>query len=508
MKTITAEEFKKKYGEVGLTQMFQPKSPDTSYLGRVTEAVGTDINTRVEKTSEILNRPKTGIVEKGTQLFGQGAGLAANTLEKTIGEIPGVKQAVGLFGSGVNWLATSELSPVKHLGDIIGENKALQEVTTLYDNDKNFKDTIDAVANIARLGLDVSAAVKSGAYITNVTNKLSGGIVRGAVGGVKQVVKGGQELLGKSKQGLGVKIEKFVAEPIQKQYETTLQRTTLQKFDEYANVAKKAAQDFKEQTPLQLAGQKAQSALDTIQRKLKAIGEQKNGVLNQAVVGNKNVGNIVVKFRQNLQRYLGNKTAVEGDTKLLNDISNEAAKLGGNPTAKQVDKFIDFIQDRIYTSGRDLTVPVTDSATGALRQMTGQLNESLKTQLPNSYRGLNQKYADMVGVRNELNIKLGKAGEQGGSLMKRVFSPSDANTKKLFEKVKILTGVDLVDEATLARLMMEIAGDSRQASILQQLDIPQLTSTSILGRAWKEIVKRYNTPEMRLKRARELLLKK
>lgn len=196
---------------------------------------------------------------------------------------------------------------------------------------------------------------------------------------------------------------------------------------------------------------------------------------------------------------------MEGDTKLFNDIATEATKLGDNPTAKQVDNFIDFVQDRIYTGGRDLTVPITDEATGVLRQMTGQLNEALKTQLPESYRGLNSKYADMVGIRNELNTKLGREGEKGGALMKRVFSPSDANTKKLFEDVKALTGVDLVDEATLARFMMEVAGDTRQASMLQQLDLPSPTKAGILNWLAERFAKSFNTPEEKLRRARELI---
>lgn len=321
----------------------------------------------------------------------------------------------------------------------------------------------------------------------------------------KQIVQKGQDVVGDVKTKAMEGVEKLVAEPIQKQYETTLKRTTTQKFDEYANIAQKATTDFKNPTPLEAAGKKAQDALDTIQRKLSTIGQEKGGVLSHAAVGNKKVGNIVVKFRQNLQRYLGNKTVVEGDTKLFNDITNEATKLGDNPSAKDVDKFIDFVQDRIYTGSRDLTVPITDEASGALRKITGELNEALKNQLPDSYRGLNDKYARIVEIRNELNLKLGKEGEKGGALMKRVFSPSDANTKALFEEVKTLTGIDLVDEATLARFMMEVAGDTRQASMLQQLNLPSPTKTGIINWLAERFTKSFNTPEEKLRRARELI---
>lgn len=138
----------------------------------LTDIVGADIDNRVNRVGEILNRSDTNLLEKGVQVFGQGAGLAANTLEQTALKIPGVKQVAEGFGAGVNWLATSELSPVKHLGDILGENNTLQEVTKLYDTDKNFKDTIDGVANIARLGGDVGAVVDSANYVRNVTDKI------------------------------------------------------------------------------------------------------------------------------------------------------------------------------------------------------------------------------------------------------------------------------------------------------------------------------------------------
>jgi len=300
--------------------------------------------------------------------------------------------------------------------------------------------------------------------------------------------------------------EKLATEPIPKPVELSLKETSSVIFDKYTLTARKAALSNKASTPLELAGQKAQNALGTIQRKLNTIGEQKRTVLGKAAVGNKPVGSIVLKFRQELQNYLGRKTSIEGDAKLIRDISAEAQKLGANPSAKDVDKFIDFVQERVYTGQRDLTVPVTDQTTGAIRQMTGKLNENLKNQLPSSYRNLNDQYASMVDVRNELNIKLGKEGEKGGTLMKRVFSPSDARTKQLFEEVRKLTGIDLVNEATIARFVMETVGDARQANLLEQLQLPKLTKSGVLDFIYKTAAKQYNTPEAKFKRARELTM--
>jgi hypothetical protein len=142
-----------------------------SYIQRVAGDIGKDINTRIDKVGEILNRNDTGVIEKGVQLAGQGAGAVANAIEKPIAEIPGIKQTLGAIGSGIDWLSKS--APFKIVGDIIGDSKTLQEATTLYDTDQNFKDTVDGVANLARLGMDVEAVVKSASFSKNVTEKLA-----------------------------------------------------------------------------------------------------------------------------------------------------------------------------------------------------------------------------------------------------------------------------------------------------------------------------------------------
>jgi len=136
----------------------------------LTDKVGEDISQRADKVGDILNRKDTGIVEKSVQVFGQGAGMAANALEQTAMEIPGVKQAAGVMGAGIKWLTETPL--IKGVGSLIGDNKKLQEVVGLYDTDPNFKDSVDAVANIVRLGGDVDMAMQAAKFTENVLGKL------------------------------------------------------------------------------------------------------------------------------------------------------------------------------------------------------------------------------------------------------------------------------------------------------------------------------------------------
>ncbi len=186
MQTLSAEQFKQKYGQAGAqafnTTPAQPKQP--GYIKNVTDLVGTDLANRAQRFQSIQESNRNPILKAG-QMFGQGAGAAANALETTVTQLPGVKQAVQGVGSGLHWLATSPYSVVKGLGDIIGQSKMLQEITHLYDTDQSFKDTVDAVGNTVRLGGDIQTIVDSANFTANVTKKVINN-VKGTVDSMAQ----------------------------------------------------------------------------------------------------------------------------------------------------------------------------------------------------------------------------------------------------------------------------------------------------------------------------------
>jgi hypothetical protein len=205
---------------------------------------------------------------------------------------------------------------------------------------------------------------------------------------------------------------------------------------------------------------------------MSSIGAQKSAIVSQSNVGLKPVGNIAVKARQNILREVGDKTLDATDQKLVNDVLTKLTNLGVNPKLKQVDEFIDYAQEILYKGSKNLTVPVGGRVERVIKNTITSLNNQIKDIAPSAYRNLNAQYAKMIDIRNTLNTALGGEASKGGSLMKRVFSPTDSGTKKLFEEVKKLTNIDLVDEATLAKFSMELFGDARQAMLLQQLNIP------------------------------------
>lgn len=175
----------------------QPAQP--GYIDRVTNNVGEDINNRVGRVQDILNRPDTGLITKGVQAFGQGAGMAANALETAVGEIPGVKQVTGAIGSGINTL--SESAPIKAVGNAIGSNKTLQDIVTAYDTNPNVRDSIDAFANTVRLGTDIQGGVDAGV-----------GAAKLATGAVKTVAGVASDTAGAVKSSLSATPEQIAAE--------------------------------------------------------------------------------------------------------------------------------------------------------------------------------------------------------------------------------------------------------------------------------------------------------
>lgn len=185
MKTISSEQFKKIYGNAADDLVPSIKPPKSNLVNQV----GEDINNRVDRVSEILSRPDTSIVTKAVQTFGQGAGMAANALEKTVEQIPGVKPIFDKIGAGINWLATSESSPIKNLGEVIGSQKGVQEIVNLYDTDNNFRDSIDAFANSVRLGADIDGIISGANFTKNVTEKIATAVEKNVIEPTSSAIK-------------------------------------------------------------------------------------------------------------------------------------------------------------------------------------------------------------------------------------------------------------------------------------------------------------------------------
>jgi predicted pyridoxine 5'-phosphate oxidase superfamily flavin-nucleotide-binding protein len=444
--------------------------------GRITETIGdikgigSDIVSAAKQRSanvgEAMEAQAKG-EQGGVRTFLQGAGQAAGLGSDVIGS---------LFKGAVKTILSQDQedelkTKVGEFGKAVVSNDVVQNIIQKYQAlDPKTQRDIESAIGMGSLVADVTGLGVAGKGIKT-------GVQTGkelVEAGVKKSVQLSDDALLKAKQIFSNSSAKIADQvlPIPETVKTTLKRTSDDIFKKYVNQAKLAVTDQKAMTPLEIAGDKAVEALESVQKRLSSIGSQKSSIVAQSKVGLKPMGNVAVKARQNILKEIGDKTLDSADQNLVNDVLTKLTNLGVNPKLKQVDEFIDYAQEILYKGSKNLTLPIGDRTESILKSAIRNLNNQVKNIAPDSYRTLNAKYAEIIDTRNILNKALGAESSKGGSLMKRVFSPTDAGTKKLFADVKKLTGIDLTDEAVLAKFAMDLFGDARQASLLQQLNIP------------------------------------
>lgn len=247
---------------------------------------------------------------------------------------------------------------------------------------------------------------------------------------------------------------------------TALKRTPRDVFDSFVEKGKLAMVDDRNRTPLEQVGDSVAEALKLVKSKASGIGAEKAQFMK---LPEPFKGKGIQQFNEGLQSFLNNRNLIENDKTVVKQIVSEFKKLGVTPTKGQVDKFIDFAQESLYAGEKNLTLPVSNKTTGGLKGLIGKLNDNLKTQLPSKYSTLNDEYSRLAGLTRELNTKLGKESGNAGALIKRLFSPSDARTKELFEALEKETGQDFFRDARLAKFVMETLGDTRSKSLLEEL---------------------------------------
>ncbi len=297
--------------------------------------------------------------------------------------------------------------------------------------------------------------------------------------------------------------DKVASGKIDTQTQTILKETPVQKLDEYIQQGQEALTDPRVNTPLQNAGLQAEEVAKTIKADLGTIGADKSALLD--TVGKTRVPDVALKQISKVEPFLQKKlTAAERN--LVNSYLEELKALGKNPTAQSVDATIDKLQATLFEQKGGVAVPTTTRVQSFINKSIGELNTELKSTVDkalgsDAYSTLNAQYANKINVFNQLNKALGEGGAKGGSIMKRFFSPQDAGIKKLFQTIRGQYGIDLGQEATLAKFVMETLGDTRANSFLE---LPPTTATGVLGKAVDFAEKQLTKPEKVFNSARKM----
>lgn len=432
-----------------------------------------------------LERVLTGIKKKGQEIADIQSSQDLNNTQK-------VAETAGTMFSGISSTAYNALPEIarngldkiaggigkgfQYITDKISDNKFLQEAMSGDPNDtKSLMTALDIASNAGIISSEILGAkgvvkplakVESG--IINTVDKIKTGVSNT----VKELTTDTEKLATYPTSIADAISEKITR--IDPKVKNVLDTASIEKFDNYVKAGEDALKNPRVLTPLEQAGDLVNSKiLPAIKEDLKNIGSQKSKSLSS--IGKTQVPNAtldVIKFIKDSTK--GLKLTVE-ENKLIKQAISEL-ELGTSPTISTLDKAVDLLQSTLFEKSAGVSIPTTSRVKSIINQSIGKLNATVKkvakdTLKSDEYSVLNDAYSTKVKLFQNLNKLLGEEGKKGGSLLKRFFSPQDSGTKKLFAQIKDLYGVDLAEDATIAKFVMESLGDSRASSLLQMVPL-------------------------------------
>lgn len=428
-----------------------------------------------------FERIKTGIQEKGAkvqeQIAGEGEFANKSALERGVGAtatafsalsgtlynaLPeGARNTLDTIGGGIG-------KGVEYLADEISKNPAVQK----FAMSEAGKDTEKVAKVLSDLGI-ISGEILGADQATKVLNK-GGNIVSKGIDKTKSTVK---DVIGNTDEisKYPAQIADTISEKITKidpKVKNILETSSVEKFDRYVKVGEEALTDPRKLTPLEQAGELVDNQiLPAMKEDLGRIGSQKAKTLQS--IKNVQVKDATKEVVDFVKEKVKTSKLTPDESKLINNILSEL-ELGKSPTISTLDKTVDLLQSTLYERAKGLSIPVTSRVQGIVNQAIGKLNNVVKTAAKKSlgsgeYSVLNDAYATRIKLFNKLNKAIGEEGTKGGSLFKKFFSPQDAGTKQLFAEIKDIYGIDLAQDATLAKFVMESLGDTRASSLLEQI---------------------------------------
>lgn len=341
---------------------------------------------------------------------------------------------------------------------------------------------------------------------------------------VKPSIEKTKNLVNKTGEKVGDAIS-----PIEGNVKTELTKTSIPKeqrmeaYNRYIDQAEQAKVDNSKATPLELAGSRGEDALGKLKEQLNAAGQKKEVVLQEH--GEK----VVItqpsfqKFGEMLEKRLGttidkNNNFIDAkgrkslvinsvsDKKLVTKVFDTLRDLGTKPTLQEVNDAIDSIQGELYKGKTVGAEPISGKTEAVVKEVVSDLNNRAKDVGGDAYKQANAEYSTKREIYDTLNKALGIEGNRGAALMKQLFSPSGTMPRKLFTAIKEATGIDLVNEATLAKFAMESVGDARQASLLNEVlrgNVP-LSKSGVVGKVLEYGVNKLQNP---IKRGRKIIEK-
>jgi hypothetical protein len=466
----------------------QPKEKEPGFFSKVVTNLKNTFKSGAQNiTEDIANAP--AVYEKA----GGGAGANILTSLSTMGHVAGdvASTAGGILGSFIEPVLPE--SAKKTIGNVATyiDDKVQSIPGMTPEIHKSLGDVFNA---ISLLGGNKAATTAK-----DVTVKTAQTGVNALKNGVESVGDVAQSISQQAPQQFNRAVKLLAAEP-SAQVKTILQETPKSVFDDYLKIAQEASTDPRKASVFEKVGDKMTEATKQLKSQADSIGAQKRTIIEKAKVG--------------LQPFIdAPRKAILKVTQLTdNPLKNQVIeKLKSIKTKLDADKVIDEVQSMIYDAKGTKLIAEGSSIEKQLKGILGEMNGALKESLPKAYRDLNVKYSNRAKVIGTLNRALGEVVEgvatRGTGLVKQFFSPAGTKTKELFDFIKKNTGVDLAQDATIAKFMGELFDDPKVKSLLEGLPttksgyiekvIDFVADKTGVGRRWQKTIRKSTVDKAR-----------
>lgn len=255
-----------------------------------------------------------------------------------------------------------------------------------------------------------------------------------------------------------------------------------EKLKEYFDVAHARNLDDSVPTPLEYGARNVEKARNELQKVMNDTGS-KIGKFRRKIstvqAGVDDMSNVENSFSQSLDglnlslnegKILRKSGKVAGkvsdsEVRTLQGIYDDILRVKAAPSSENLIDLRNAIQDNINFA--KTTKEATNVVDPLARKVRGAIRDVNLKMIGKEQGALLDEYSDLIGVLEDMNQFVdSKTG--GEFLLKRVLSERGRVPREIMQKVAEYTGVDLMDDATMAQLATEIIGNPAQKGLFRQ----------------------------------------
>lgn len=325
----------------------------------------------------------------------------------------------------------------------------------------------------AGVGSNLSQGQSLGQSFAPNINTVAGGLL----GGATPIALKGLSAVTKGLAGVGPQILNALKDS----------GISIDEYNKYINAAKNRATDLRAPAPLELAANQLDKASAKIDQNLsqagKAVGAAKSTLGGVSIP---DISPVADAFQKRVATDYGlqlaqdpngiihaipapNRTPSISQTEIarIKSVAQDLVDLQGS-TAQHGTDVISKLDNSInYAKGAN--GQGFDPIEGLLHSVRSGIDDSVRSVAPD-LAAANDRASSLYNLKNEVTKMAGGTNQRGELLMKRIFSgDKSGDVQDLFNKIKGETGIDLVNHAVLAKHAIDVAGDSSQKSLLQQM---------------------------------------